>query len=117
MGSVTRVGSRDVVATGSVIALPGDQLTINIADLTFRIRFDKETSSDEPAISTDIIGNELLISLKNFNNVLPASWAGNVAILNGRKLKMAVFVQSLGSAESATRLVNYTFSAGGEANG
>jgi hypothetical protein len=106
-----KVGSRQVVASGSVVQLGSEPIQFLITDLIVEMNF----VSDDTKVPT-IQGHptsdrkRMILTVANFDNPLGVHWQHKIGDLSGRPLYLALMVHSVGEAPTASRSVQYTFS-------
>lgn len=104
-----KVGTREVVASGSVVTKVSEHVIITLGSITYRVEFH---STDDKALTASAkiaSPNTLAIQLNNFDNPLGTSYSAAVGELNGKRLELDLFVFAIGEPNKQ-RLVNYTFS-------
>ena len=103
---------REVIGSGSVIVHRNEGLMFHVADFMITVSFaETEDQKSDTAVSLKS-EEELSLSFINFSNPIGTSCAGEMGIVNGRKLWGSFFVSTVGENNEETRLVNYAFSLG-----
>jgi hypothetical protein len=109
----TRIGGRDVLASGSVVVAPGEHLEINFGpDRRIRILFEQEKSAGY-RMESRLEGTDLLtLTLFNFNNPMGIAPLQPLPIEESADgaLFLSYVVHSIGSDNAATRLFSYSVS-------
>jgi hypothetical protein len=106
-----RVGDREIVGSGTIVTLYGDDsVEIEHSDLSFKLIF--ESGDGEAEVKGEGQGKLLTLHFKNFDNVLGIAWSSEVGTIQNKKLFLALYVHTLGEGDKKNRLVNFTFSAG-----
>ena len=95
----------EVIASG-VVHLTEPEVKFSIANLVIKYQF--KTDSDGSRFGAEVINDELIISLYNFNNSLGQGKIEPIEIgtLGGRRLFATYFVNT---PEANIRQFNYTF--------
>lgn len=104
-----KVGNFDVIDTGSVTSVAGNDIIFDVADRV-KVRLSFTTTDDKKqSMSSNLQDGELTITLQNFNNPLGTEFTDAVEIgkLNGRKLFLHIRV--LGMESTSNRVVLYTW--------
>ena len=104
-----QVGSREVIATGTVVTRVNESVVLTLGTLVFNIEF--ETTDDKKLEAKAEIsgGSSLRIKLQNFDNPLGSSYSATVGEFKNRLIGLDLFIHAIGEPNKQ-RLVSYSFS-------
>lgn len=105
-----RAGSREVVGTGTIVTLQGDDsVEIEYANLHYKLSFLSDASGQSKVTGAGT-GPSLTLELINFDNPQGLWWSAQVGAVSGKALFLALNVITFGETGKQWRKVNYTFS-------
>jgi hypothetical protein len=105
-----RVGSRDIVGSGSIVTQAGDDtVELEHANLRFKFVFESVDGAQPSVLGTDQ-ANVLTFTFTNIESSLGMQWSAVVAATGEKALHLAVYIFTIGEPKKKIRLINYTFS-------
>ena len=111
------VGGRDLLTSGSVMVHARENLFFRVADLTMVFEFEATEDKKISVIQTGETEKGTVITLQNFDNALGSTWWADIGIVDSRKLRIGLFIHTIGRDDRQIRLVNYTLSLGERIDG
>jgi hypothetical protein len=112
-----KIGSREVLASGSVVSRKNDEVTLTFGPLTYILRFEATPEKKSDAVAEVAGENSLRLTLKDFDTPFGHSYWAIVGDYNNRPLHIDLFVHTIGGEGREQRLINYCFSVEGATNG
>jgi hypothetical protein len=108
-----RAGDREVVISNSVVSKGDESVTIDVFDIRVRLEF---TNVPEAPPQTSFAAKEktFTFALSNWNNPIGTAIQVQIGEYQNKPLVAAIYVHTIGeTTDNRYRLVNYTFSIGG----
>jgi hypothetical protein len=106
-----RVGSQDIVASGTIVAFAEDVINVTIDDGAGKLFLDIHFKENKDDSKTDLRGevisdNHLRLTFQNFNNSLGAASSGKlqIAVIGGKQHYLTHAVYSIGTS----KVMHYT---------
>src|SRR5215208_6688171 len=113
--ATSKVADREIVASGTLISAAGEPITVpltlpGISSVTFVF---KTQPGEEHSASWSGLGDNLTVSLTNWDNPLGMAFDTRIGETVGKPIVMALFVHALAGGTGRTiRLISYLFSLG-----
>jgi hypothetical protein len=116
-----KIGSYDIISSGSLIVQNSQPIEFKFDDLIFKITFINDTNVSDRNIDINVIDSVMNIKLLNQNNSFFSSPTElfRLAVLNGRRLSFKFSILSINSGNSCAnedKIFYYTWYLGEQVN-